>query len=100
MNQNPANGTGHIVSEGAVAISGTGIGDAKGHVARGAQVGHVSVLKGNQLHVMGRYNAIFTFSEDWKTLTYNGQTLTMLDGGEIKATAPAERRVKRITKRF
>ena len=100
LNQNPANGTGHIVSEGAVAISGTGIGDAKGHVARGAQVGHVSVLKGNQLHVMGRYNAIFTFSEDWKTLTYNGQTLTMLDGGEIKATAPAERRVKRITKRF
>ena len=99
LNEKPGNGTGHIVSEGAVAISGNDIGDAKGHTARGAQVGHVTVLKGNQLHVMGRYNAIFTFSEDWKTLTYNGQTLNMVQG-EIKATAPAERRVKRITKKF
>ena len=86
---------GHDVSEGAVAISGNDIGDAKGHVSRGAQVGHVSVLKGNSLHVMGRYNAVFTFSDDWKTLTYNGQTLNMASG-EVKATGPAERRVRRI----
>ena len=86
---------GHDVSEGAVAISGNNIGDAKGHVSRGAQVGHVSVLKGNSLHVMGRYNAVFTFSDDWKTLTYNGQTLNMASG-EVKATGPAERRVRRI----
>ena len=91
---------GHNVSEGAVAISGNDIGDAKGHVARGAQVAHVSVLKGNQLHVMGRYNAVFTFSDDWKTLTYNGQTLTMLEGGQIKATTPATRQVKRINRKF
>ena len=86
---------GHDVSEGAVAISGNDLGDAKGHVSRGAQVGHVSVLRGNSLHVMGRYNAIFTFSDDWKTLTYNGQTLNMASG-EVKATGPAERRSRRI----
>ena len=95
LNEKPDNGTGHIVSEGAVAISGNDLGDAKGHVSRGAQVGHVSVLKGNTLHVMGRYNAVFTFSDDWKTLTYNGQTLNMKNG-EVKATGPAERRSRRI----
>ena len=71
---------GHDVSEGAVAISGNDIGDAKGHVARGAQVGHVSVLKGNTLHIMGRYNAEFVFSDDWQTATYNGQTLKLVSG--------------------
>ena len=77
---------GHDVSEGAVAISGNDIGDAKGHTARGAMVGHVSVLKGNTLHIMGRYNAEFVFSDDWKTATYNGQTLHLISG-EVKAPA-------------
>ena len=81
---------GHMVSEGAVAISGNDIGDAKGHTARGAMVGHVSVLKGNTLHIMGRYNAEFVFSDDWKTATYNGQTLNLISG-EIKAPATARK---------
>ena len=77
---------GHMVSEGAVAISGQ-FGD---HLARGAMVGHVSVLKGNELHVMGRYNAVFAFSDDWKTATYNGQTLSLVSG-EVKAPATARK---------
>ena len=87
----------HVTLEGAVCIGGE-IGDrwTQGRdTAKYDQVGHISVLIGNELHIMGRYNAVFTFSDDWKTLTYNGQTLNMASG-EVKATGPAERRVRRI----
>ena len=73
---------GHNVSEGAVAISGNNIGENKG-LSTGNMVGHISVLKGNTLHIMGRFNAEFVFSDDWKTATYNGQTLHLVSG-EIK----------------
>ena len=77
---------GHMVSEGAVAIEGQ-FGD---RLARGDMVAHVSVLKYNELHVMGRYNAVFAFSDDWKTATYNGQTLSLVSG-EVKAPATARK---------
>ena len=70
---------GHDVSEGAVAISGNNIGENKG-LSTGNMVGHISVLKGNTLHIMGRFNAEFVFSDDWKTATYNGQTLRLVSG--------------------
>ena len=89
---------GHDVSEGAVAISGNNIGENKG-LSTGNMVGHVSILKGNQLHIMGRFSAVFTFSDDWKTATYNGQTLSLVSG-EVKNAAPASRQVKRINRRF
>ena len=89
---------GHEVSEGAVAISGNNIGNNKG-LSTGNMVGHVSILNGNQLHIMGRFNAVFTFSDDWRTATYNGQTLNLVSG-EVKNTAPATRKVKRITRKF
>ena len=91
----------HVTLEGAVCIGGE-IGDRwtqRKDTAKYDQVGHVSVLIGNQLHVMGRYNAIFTFSDDWKTATYEGKTLN-LKRGEVKNVAPAERKIKRITKKF
>ena len=53
-------------------------------------VGHISVLKGNTLHVMGRFNAEFVFSDDWKTATYNGQTLHLVSG-EVKAGTTARK---------
>ena len=88
---------GHDVSEGAVAVSGNDIGENKG-LSTGNMVGHVTVLKGNILHIMGRFNASFEFSEDWKTATYNGQTLTLVSG-EVKPTAaPAARRASRRIK--
>ena len=88
---------GHDVSEGAVAVSGNNIGENKG-LSTGNMVGHVSVLKGNTLHIMGRFNAAFEFSPDWKSATYNGQTLTLV-GGSVKAgAAPAERRASRRIK--
>lgn len=34
-------------------------------------VGHITILKGKTLHIMGRYNCSFTFSDDWRILTYN-----------------------------
>ena len=77
---------GHVTLEGASCIGGQ-FGD---HLARYAQVGHVTVLKGNELHVMGRYNAVFAFSDDWKTATYNGQTLSLVSG-EVKAPATARK---------
>ena len=70
---------GHEVSEGAVAISGNDIGENKG-LSVGNMVGHVTVLKGNTLHIMGRFNAEFVFSDDWQTATYNGQTLKLVSG--------------------
>ena len=91
----------HVTLEGAVCIGGE-IGDrwTQGKdTAKYDQVGHISVLIGNQLHVMGRYNAVFTFSDDWKTATYEGKTLN-LKRGEVKNVTPATRKVKRITKRF
>ena len=78
----------HVTLEGAVCIGGE-IGDrwTQGKdMAKYDQVGHVSIRIGNELHVMGRYNAVFTFSDDYRTLTYNGKTLT-LASGEIKSTA-------------
>ena len=86
---------GHMVSQGAVAVEGQ-IGS---RLAKGDMVAHVSVLKGNTLHIMGRYDAQFVFSDDWQTATYNGQTLSLVSG-EVKNAAPATRKVKRITKRF
>ena len=80
---------GHDVSEGAVAMSGLDIGDNKG-LSTGNMVGHISVLKGNTLHVMGRFNAEFVFSDDWKTATYNGQTLHLVSG-EVKAGTTARK---------
>lgn len=86
----------HVTLEGAVCIGGE-IGDrwTQGKdKAKYDQVGHISVLKGNELHVMGRYNAVFTFSDDWKTLTYNGKTLN-LKNGEVKGESTAARRARR-----
>ena len=80
---------GHEVSEGTVAISGNNIGDNVG-LSTGNMVGHVSILKGNTLHIMGRFNAQFVFSDDWKTATYNGQTLSLVSG-EVKAPATARK---------
>ena len=88
---------GHDVSEGAVAVSGNDIGENKG-LSTGNMVGHVSVLKGNTLHIMGRFNAAFEFSPDWKTATYNGQTLTLVSGSVKAGAAPAERRANRRIK--
>ena len=81
---------GHDVSEGAVAISGNNIGDNVG-LSTGNMVGHVSILKGNTLHVMGRFNADFVFSDDWKTATYNGQTLNLVSG-EVKGGTTTARK--------
>ena len=90
-------GVGHEVSEGAVAVSGNNIGENKG-LSVGNMVGHVTVLKGNILHIMGRYNASFEFSPDWQTATYNGQTLTLVSGSVKAGAAPAERRANRRIK--
>ena len=83
-------GIGHEVSEGAVAVSGNNIGENQG-LSTGNMVGHVSVLKGNTLHIMGRYNAQFVFSDDWQTATYNGQTLNLVSG-EVKNVVPSARK--------
>ena len=81
---------GHNVSEGAVAVSGNNIGENQG-LSTGNMVGHVSVLKGNTLHIMGRFNAQFVFSDDWQTATYNGQTLRLVSG-EVKNVVPSARK--------
>ena len=83
-------GIGHEVSEGAVAVSGNNIGENQG-LSTGNMVGHVSVLKGNTLHIMGRFNAQFVFSDDWQTATYNGQTLRLVSG-EVKNVATSARK--------
>ena len=94
LNEPEDDGIGRVVAQGAVCFTGT----YGGHFAGYDNVIHISVLKGNTLHVMGRYNAAFEFSPDWKTATYNGQTLK-LRNGSIKATAaPAERRANRRIK--
>ncbi len=49
----------------------------KGVKASSDMVAHVTILKGKTLHVMGRYDCELTFSDDWKTLTYEGNTLTL-----------------------
>ena len=94
LNEPMDDGIGRVVAEGAVVLRGN-----FGYKYAGDNIIHISVLVGNQLHVMGRYNAVFTFSDDWKTATYNGQTLNLVSG-EVKNTAPATRKVKRITKKF
>ena len=94
LNEPEDDGIGRVVAQGAVCFSG----NVGNYVAGIDNVMHISVLKGNTLHIMGRYNVAFEFSPDWKTATYNGQTLT-LRSGSIKATAaPAERRVNRRIK--
>ena len=94
LNEPEDDGIGRVVAQGAVCFTGT----YNGYFAGYDNVIHISVLKGNTLHVMGRYNAAFEFSPDWQTATYNGQTLK-LRSGSIKATAaPAERRASRRIK--
>ena len=94
LNEPEDDGIGRVVAQGAICFTGT----YNGHFAGIDNVMHITVLKGNTLHVMGKYNAAFEFSPDWKTATYNGQTLT-LRSGSIKATAaPAERRANRRIK--
>ena len=83
----------HVTLEGAVCIGGE-IGDrwTQGKdTAKYDQVGHISVLIGNQLHVMGRYNAVFTFSDDWQTATYEGKTLKIVHG-KVKAGTTTARK--------
>ena len=94
LNEPADDGYGSIIAEGAVCFTG----NVGSKLAARDNVIHISALKGNTLHIMGKYNAAFEFSPDWKTATYNGQTLT-LRSGEIKATAaPAERRANRRIK--
>ena len=94
LNEPMDDGIGRVVAEGAVVLRGN-----FGYKYSGDNIIHISVLKGNQLHVMGRYNAVFTFSDDWQTATYNGQTLKLISG-EVKNAAPATRKVKRISKKL
>ena len=94
LNEPEDDGIGRVVAQGAVCFTG----NYGNHFAGIDNVIHISVLKGNTLHVMGKYNVAFEFSPDWKTATYNGQTLK-LRNGSIKATAaPAERRANRRIK--
>ena len=94
LNEPEDDGIGRVVAQGAICFTGT----YNGYFAGIDNVMHITVLKGNTLHVMGRYNAAFEFSPDWTTATYNGQTLK-LRNGSIKATAaPAERRASRRIK--
>ena len=90
LNEPMDDGIGRPVGEGAICFTG----NFGNNFAGIDNIMHISILKGNQLHVMGKYNVVFTFSDDWKTATYNGQTLK-LRRGEIKnatATRQANRR--------
>ena len=90
LNEPMDDGIGRPVGEGAICFTG----NFGNNFAGIDNVMHISVLKGNQLHVMGKYNVVFTFSDDWKTATYNGQTLK-LRSGKLKnttATRQANRR--------
>ena len=95
LNEPMDDGIGSIVGEGAICFTG----DFGNHFAGIDNVMHISILKGNQLHVMGRYNVVFTFSDDWKTATFGVNTLK-LRSGEIKNTTVATRQVKRINRKF
>lgn len=64
--------------DGSVCISGAyGNRYKKGTKASSDMVAHVTILKGKTLHIMGRYDCTMTFSDDWKTLTYEGNTLNL-----------------------
>ena len=95
LNEPMDDGIGSIVGEGAICFTG----DFGNHFAGIDNVMHISILKGNQLHVMGRYNVVFTFSDDWKTATFGVNTLK-LRSGEIKNATAATRQVKRINRKF
>ena len=95
LNEPADDGYGSIIAEGAVCFTG----NVGNYLAARDNVMHISVLKGNQLHILGKYKSVFTFSDDWQTATYDGQTLK-LKSGEIKNTTAAARQVKRINRRF
>ena len=89
LNEPMDDGIGRPVGEGAICFTG----NFGNNFAAIDNVMHISILKGNQLHVMGKYNVVFTFSDDWKTATYNGNILK-LRSGEIK-NATAARQANR-----
>ena len=95
LNEPADDGYGSIIAEGAVCFTG----NVGNYLAARDNVMHISVLKGNQLHILGKYKSVFTFSDDWQTATYDGQTLK-LKSGEIKNTTAAARQVKRINRKF
>ena len=95
LNEPMDDGIGRPVGEGAICFTG----NFGNNFAGIDNVMHISILKGNQLHVMGKYNVVFTFSDDWKTATYDGNILK-LRSGEIKNATAAARQVKRINRKF
>ena len=95
LNEPMDDGIGRPVGEGAICFTG----NFGNNFAGIDNVMHISILKGNQLHVMGKYNVVFTFSDDWKTATYDGNILK-LRSGEIKNATATARQVKRINRKF
>ena len=95
LNEPMDDGIGRPVGEGAICFTG----NFGNNFAAIDNVMHISILKGNQLHVMGKYNVVFTFSDDWQTATYEGQTLK-LKYGKLKNMATAARQVKRINRKL
>ena len=87
LNEPEDDGIGRVVAEGAICFTGT----YNGYFAGIDNVMHITVLKGNTLHVMGRYNAQFVFSDDWQTATCNGQTLKLVMGS-VKNVVPSTRK--------
>ena len=94
LNEPEDDGIGRVVAQGAICFTG----NYGNHFAGIDNVIHITVLKGNTLHIMGKYNVAFEFSPDWKTATYNGQTLRLVSGAVKATAAPAERRANRRIK--
>ena len=94
LNEPEDDGIGRVVAQGAICFTG----NYGNHFAGIDNVMHITVLKGNTLHIMGKYNVAFEFSPDWKTATYNGQTLRLVSGAVKATAAPAERRASRRIK--
>ncbi len=73
MNINePFGSSGIVKMTGSVCIGGL---RKDGRTPWSDMIAHITVLKGNTLHIMGGYNTTMTFSSDWSTLTYNGKVL-------------------------
>ena len=94
LNEPEDDGIGRVVAQGAICFTG----NYGNHFAGIDNVMHITVLKGNTLHIMGKYNVAFEFSPDWQTATYNGQTLKLVSGSVKATAAPAERRASRRIK--